>query len=232
MINRERVGVSGESLKRTSFQLFHSSNLQRFDLSSSLVPSTSSRPSRPSIPSTSSIQPTLATNENANEKVMDEDGERAGDGNEGGERAEDGGEDGDGERDGEVFTENTESNTPSWSPLKEEDEEKMEIIPTEDLPYTFIDDVSNTSTISTIVTNPNVYSHQVFPRSKEDIAKQQELFDTFIHQFDRLCDKTERGGKVVVMKPHRLSGLGNSIRTIMTGMYLAVITNRGMRCRS
>ena len=210
MINRERVGVSGKSLKRTPFQVFHSSNLQRFDLSSSPVPSTSS------------IQPTLATNENANEKVMDEDGERAGDG----------GEDGDGERDGEVFTENTESNTPSWSPLKEEDEEKMEIIPTEDLPYTFIDDVSNTSTISTIVTNPNVYSHQVFPRRKEDIAKQQELFDTFIRQFDRLCDKTERGGKVIIMKPHRLSGLGNSIRTIMTGMYLAVITNRGMRCRS
>ena len=132
----------------------------------------------------------------------------------------------------EILTKDPNFNEPSWNPSNEEDEGEMEIIPTENLPFTFIDDTDSSSTISSIISSTDLYSHQVFPRSKEDIAEQQALFDTFIRQLDQLCDETERGGKVIVMKPHRLSGLGNNIRTIMTGMYLAVATDRGMRCRS
>ena len=102
----------------------------------------------------------------------------------------------------------------------------------QDISLKFIDDTGSTSTISIIISSTDLYSHQVFPRSKEDIAKQQALFDTFIRQFDQLCDETERGGSVVLMQAHKESGFGTNIRTIMTGMYLAVATDRGMRCRS
>ena len=199
------MGGRDGSLRRTPFQVFHSTSSQQLDPASS------------SGSSSSSNQPTLATNGNG--KSGDKDGDKDDD--------KDGEEDGEEEED--VPTKDPEFNEPSWNPSNEEE---MEITPTEDLPFTFIDDITNTSTISTIVANPDLYSHQVFPRSKEDIAKQQALFDTFIRQFDHLCDLTEQEGKVVIMKPHRLSGLGNNIRTIMTGMYLAVVTNRGMRCRS
>ena len=138
-------------------------------------------------------------------------------------------------RNGDIIsTQQTDLNTTSPNSLMQtiEKGKVINLSVIQDISLKFIDDTGSTSTISTIISSTDLYSHQVFPRSKEDIAKQQALFDTFIRQFDQLCDETELGGSVIIMQAHTESGFGNNIRTIMTGMYLAVATDRGMRCRS
>ena len=67
------------------------------------------------------------------------------------------------------------------------------------------------------------------PLSSSEKDKQQQLFTQFLFYMDSLCSKTNQDGDVIILTPHRLSGFGNNIRSLMTAFYIAVTTNRGIR---
>lgn len=133
------------------------------------------------------------------------------------------------EEEEEMSSQDPEFDEPTWNPSDQQ--ARSGVSPTEDPVFSFMDEVDDKTTLSSVILSTSVYTHQTFPRTPAEVKEQQDRFDRFIRRFDKLCERTAKGENVLIMKPHPLSGFGNNIRSIMTGFYLAVLTDRGMRGR-
>ena len=95
----------------------------------------------------------------------------------------------------------------------------------------YLDDVPGGVITPEAATKDFFFSILFIPLSVSEKEKQQQLFTQFLFYMDSLCSQTNKDGSVIVLTPHRLSGLGNNIRSLMTAFFIAVTTNRGIRSR-
>lgn len=93
----------------------------------------------------------------------------------------------------------------------------------------YLDDVVGDETAANIAVKSYFFSIPFIPLSSEEKIIQQQLFTQFLFRLDSLCSQTNQNGRVIVLSPHRQSGLGNNIRSLMTAFYIAVTTDRGVR---
>ena len=93
----------------------------------------------------------------------------------------------------------------------------------------YLDDIPGGVITPEVATKNFFFSILFIPLSSSEKNKQQQLFTQFLFYMDSLCSKTNQDGEVIILTPHRLSGLGNNIRSLMTAFYIAVTTNRGIR---
>ena len=101
------------------------------------------------------------------------------------------------EEEEEMSSQDPEFDEPTWNPSDQQ--AGNGVSPAEDPIFSFMDEVDNKTTLSSVILSNSVYTHQTFPRTPAEMKEQQDRFDRFIRRFDKLCEKTKTGENVLIM---------------------------------